>query len=116
MLRLIKGNKATFEDQIKNIDPNDIIGFHCSDDAGKFVALIKGDPIEPEKEVIEKIVEKEIEKIVEVEVDNPVLLEHIASLEASLKECDANKKKLEAENKKLKEATKALEALKSLGT
>ena len=84
MYKLINGNQTRFEELLNELAVEKIVQFCCSNDASKFVALVKIDEAFLEKEAKAEAVKVKAEEAAKVKADKAAIAAKKAALKKEL--------------------------------
>ena len=89
MYKLINGNQTRFEELLNELAVEEIVAFCCSNDASKFVALVKIDKAYLEKEAKAEAAKIKAEETAKVKADKAAIAAKKAALKKELEAMDA---------------------------
>ena len=88
MYKIIIGNQTRFEELLNELAVENIIQFWCSNDATKFVALVKIDEAYLEKQAKAEATKVKAEQAAKVKADKAAIAAKKAALKKELEEMD----------------------------
>ncbi len=88
MYKLILGNQTRFEELLNELAVEDIVQFCCSNDASKFVALVKIDEAYLEKEAKAEADKVKAEEAAKVKADKAAIAAKKTALQKELEAMD----------------------------
>ena len=88
MYKIINGNQTRFEELLNEFAVGEIISFCCSDDASRFIALVKIDEAYLEKQAKAEAAAIKAEQSAKVKADKAAIAAKKAALKKELEEMD----------------------------
>ena len=88
MYKLINGNQTSFEESLNELTVGEIVSFCCSNDATKFIALVKIDQASIEKEAKAEAAKIKAEEVAKVKADKAAIAAKKAALKKELEAMD----------------------------
>ena len=89
MYKIINGNQTSFEESLNELAVGEIVSFCCSNDASKFVALVKIDEAYLEKQAKAEVAAIKAEEVAKVKADKAAIAAKKAALKKELEAMDA---------------------------